>query len=132
MNKNYNQIVFLFGKVIYSLFCEVSINIYENLLSLAIFFFAKLFSLKIYVKVQGRCLSPEDPPCFDFFEFGTVYIRSLIVESLFMVVQELNFWIRDAMIMWLFSTNCTLEVNLLHLTFHWNALLTYVFAAVIL
>ena len=54
----------------------------------------------------------------------------MLVETLFMVTQVSNFWMLDAVIIRLFSTIFTLEVNLLILLFHWNAL-TYVFAGVI-
>ena len=48
-------------------------------------------------------------------------LRPLLVESSLMVMRVLNFWMRDAVVIWPFSTKFTLEVNLLILAFHWNA-----------
>ena len=49
-----------------------------------------------------------------------IKLRQMLVESSFMVMRALNFWMRDAII-WLFSTRFTFEVNFLILAFQWNA-----------
>ena len=49
-----------------------------------------------------------------------IILRPLLIESSFMVIRVLNFWMRDAVIISLLSTKFTLEVNLLILAFRWN------------